>query len=106
AGLLLRAVTSMAIARGEYEVGSFYDFAWIVPWLTYAWAALEVPVSPREEAPETLSQPPVAVAFVAVPVLLVPAIGYGIPFAAPLGPPIDSFRALLTSVTTVGGLAL
>ena len=105
-GLLLRAGTSLAIAQGEYHPGSYHDLAWIVPWLSYAWAAMEAPASPREELPVTVPQPPVAIAFSAVPVLLVPALGYGMLFVAPLGPPIDSFRALLTSVTTVGGLGL
>ena len=47
-----------------------------------------------------------AVALSVVPVLLIPALGYGMLFVSPLGPAIDSFRALLTSVTTVCGLAL
>ena len=37
---VLRLGTNEAISRGAYHVGSFYDFAWIAPWLCYAWAAL------------------------------------------------------------------
>ena len=27
--------------RGEYQVGTLYDLAWIAPWLCYAWAAAD-----------------------------------------------------------------
>ena len=46
-GFVLRLDTNQAIARGDYQVGSFYDLAWIAPWLCYAWAAAEAPASPR-----------------------------------------------------------
>ena len=58
-----------------------------------------------EEAVE-VAEPPTTIAFSAVPVLLIPLIGYGMLLLEPLGAPMDSFRALLTGVTTVGGLAL
>jgi hypothetical protein len=77
-GFVLRLATSMAIARGEYQVGSVHDLAWIVPWLCYAWAAHEAPASPVEEDRIELSAPPRSVAVTAVPVFLIPAIGYGV----------------------------
>ena len=104
-GFVLRLGASMAIARGEYRPGTLYDLAWITPWLIYEWAAYLAPASKREDAAEVPEAPP-AIAFSAVPVLLIPAIGYGMILIEPLGAPIDSFRSLLTGVTTVGGLAL
>lgn len=104
-GFVLRLGASMAIARGEYRPGTLYDLAWITPWLCYAWAAYLAPASKREEAADA-PEAPTTIAFSAVPVLLIPAVGYGMILIEPLGAPIDSFRALLTGVTTVGGLAL
>jgi PAS domain S-box-containing protein len=102
-GFVLRIGTSLAITRGEYQSGSLHDLAWVAPWLCYAWAALEAPPSPRnEEIPAV--PPPVLLS--AVPVLLIPAIGYGVLQVESTEPTVDSFRVLLTSVTTVCGLAL
>ena len=104
-GAVLRIGTSRAIARGVYHPGTLHDLAWILPWLCYAWAAYFAPESKREDAIEVHEAPP-AIAFSAVPVLLIPAIGYGMILFEPLGAPTDSFRSLLTGVTTVGGLGL
>jgi two-component system NtrC family sensor kinase len=104
-GAVLRIGTSRAIARGEYHPGTLHDLAWILPWLCYAWAAYFAPESKREDAIEAPEAPP-AIAFSALPVLLIPAIGYGMIMFEPLGAPTDSFRSLLTGVTTVGGLGL
>jgi PAS domain S-box-containing protein len=104
-GFVLRMGANLAIERGEYQPGTVLDLAWIVPWLSYAWAAFEAPVSKREGTFD-LPGPPTAIALSAVPVLLIPLVGYGTILIDPLGPPTDSFRALLTGVTTVGGLAL
>ena len=104
-GFVLRLGTSTAIVRGEYQVGSVHDLAWIVPWLFFAWAAREAPASEPENQTVEVSQPP-ALAFSALPVLLIPAIGYAVVVFQPLGDPTDSFRALLTSMTTLCGLGL
>ena len=104
-GLALRIGTNVAIARGDYHPGSVHDLAWIVPWLCYAWAAAEAPPSRRQEDVE-IPDAPTAIALSAVPVLLIPLVGYGTILIDPQGSPTDSFRALLTGVTTVGGLAL
>jgi PAS domain S-box-containing protein len=104
-GFVLRIGTSLAIARGDYRPGTLHDLAWITPWLFYAWAAYMAPRSKREEALE-VPEAPTTIAFSAVPVLLIPAIGYGMILLEPLSATMDSFRALLTGVTTVGGLAL
>ena len=105
-GFVLRGIASGAIARGEYQVGSIYDLAWIAPWLFYAWAAAETPPSPAEpdllEAPHEVA----SVALLAVPSLLIPLIGYGVLNVASVSEQVDSFRLFLTSLTTVAALGL
>jgi PAS domain S-box-containing protein len=106
-GALIRIETSTAIADGTYHIGSFYDFAWIAPYLFYAWAASEAPASP--EAESEAEERPSGLTFAllsTMPVLLIPIIGYA---SVPLGstdPENASFRALLTGMATVGGLGL
>jgi two-component system NtrC family sensor kinase len=104
-GFFLRILTSLAIIRGTYQSGTVYDLAWIVPFLCYAAAALASPESPAESDVEV----PVArkhALVSAMPVFLIPLVGYGTLYLQPLGGTDDSFRALLTSVMTVAGLGL
>jgi PAS domain S-box-containing protein len=105
-GFILRIGTNQAIARGDYQVGSLHDLAWIAPWLCYAWAAIDAPPS----MPEPLeAERPVAsssVMLLALPALLIPLIGYGVLNLESVGEPVDSFRLFLTSLTTVVGLGL
>ena len=105
-GFVLRIVTSLAIVRGRYQSGTLYDLAWILPFLCYASAALASPASPtasdRVEAPDR----PLHIAVSAVAVFLIPLLGYGALYVQPLGGTADSFRALLTGLTTVAGLGL
>jgi PAS domain S-box-containing protein len=104
-GFFLRIDTSLAIMSGRYQSGTIHDLAWIIPYLCYSWAALEAPRSPAEErAPAGRGALPIVAS--AVPVILIPVIGYGWLQVASIGPSIDSFRALLTSLLTVGGLGL
>jgi PAS domain S-box-containing protein len=105
AGLLLRISTNQAITRGEYQVGTLYDLAWILPWLCYAWAAVESPPSPPERAPE-LSHDTSPVMVLVLPALFIPLVGYGVLNIQSMGEPVDSFRLFLTSLTTVVGLGL
>ena len=104
-GFFLRILTSLAIIRGSYQSGTVYDLAWIVPFLCYAAAALAAPASPAESAVE-VQAPPKHALVSAVPVFLIPLVGYGTLYLQPLGGADDSFRALLTSVMTVAGLGL
>ena len=107
-GFLLRLVANQAIASGEYQVGGFYDLAWIVPYLFYAWAAAEAPASPAP-APALGSEEIHGVSpvgLLAVPALLIPLIGYGTLNIESVGEPVDSYRLFLTSLTTVGALCL
>jgi PAS domain S-box-containing protein len=105
-GFLLRIVTSLAIVRGQYQSGTLYDLAWILPFLCYAAAALSAPDSPalsdRMEAPSRTLH----IAISAVAVFLIPLLGYGALNVQPIGGAADSFRALLTGLTTVAGLGL
>jgi PAS domain S-box-containing protein len=105
-GFVVRAVASGAIARGNYQVGTLYDLAWIAPWLCYAWAALETPTSLEEtrdlESPHEIA----SVGLLALPSLLIPLIGYGVLNLQSMGEPVDSFRLFLTSLTTVAALGL
>ncbi|HEX6464505.1 MAG TPA: ATP-binding protein [Vicinamibacterales bacterium] len=106
-GFMLRAVTSDAIVANRYHEGSVYDLAWIIPYLCYLWAVLE--------APATSPDPPNLPArrcrwdngFVpAIPVLVMPIVGFGLLRVQPLGDPGDTVRLLLTTMATVTGLGL
>jgi PAS domain S-box-containing protein len=106
-GFFLRLITSLAIAGGSYHVGSLFDLAWIVPYLVYAWAAATAPASTRD-APARAHIPIAgdSALLSAIPVLLIPLVGYGLLRLQPLGEPGDSFRVLVTTMTTVAGLGL
>jgi PAS domain S-box-containing protein len=106
-GFFLRIFTSLAIASGTYRSGTLFDLAWIVPFVFYAWAAAEAPPSPQEDdsALETpLSSGSAIVS--AIPVFLVPVVGFGLLRMQSLGEPGDSFRILLTTLVTIAGLGL
>ncbi len=105
-GFFLRLLTSVAIVRGSYQSGSVYDLAWLVPFLCYAGAALAAPNSPAASDAVEAPAPPLHVMVSAIPVFLIPFVGYGTLYLQPLGVADDSFRALLTSVMTVAGLGL
>jgi PAS domain S-box-containing protein len=105
-GFFLRIFTSMAIAQGTYQAGTLYDLAWILPLISYAMAAAGAPASidDREQVDPPVRPVPVSVA--ALPVLVIPIVGYGWLFVQPLGVTGDAFRALLTGLVTLAGLAL
>ena len=105
-GFFLRILTSLAIIRGSYQSGTVYDLAWLVPFLCYAGAALAAPQSPTETELIEAPSAPLHVIVSAIPVFMIPLIGYGALYVQPLGAADDSFRALLTSVMTVAGLGL
>jgi hypothetical protein len=104
-GFVFRFDVSRAILQGSYQSGTIRDLAWVVPFLCYAWAALASPASPRHEEREAPAAVPSA--FIsAVPVFLIPVVGYGWLYVSSLGVAADSFRSLMTSIMTVGGLGL
>jgi PAS domain S-box-containing protein len=105
-GFFLRIVTSLAIMRGQYQTGTLYDMAWIAPFLCYAGAALLAPDSPKTSGTVELPSRAIHPAVVALPVFLIPLVGYSALYLQPLGGTGDSFRALLTGLVTVAGLGL
>jgi PAS domain S-box-containing protein len=105
-GFILRILTSLAIVRGAYQSGTIYDMAWLVPFLCYAVAAVAAPASPAESDAVEAPTAPLHVLVSAIPVFLIPLVGYSTLYLQPLGVADDSFRALLTSVMTVAGLGL
>jgi PAS domain S-box-containing protein len=104
-GFFLRIDTSLAILSGRYQSGTIRDLAWIIPFLCYLWAALQAPPSPAEDSAVS-KRNMLSVVAAAVPVMLIPVIGYGWLQLVSIGSSGDSFRALLTSLLTVGGLGL
>jgi len=106
-GFAMRAVASLAIARGDYAPGMAYDLAWIVPYLALVWAAATAPPSAE---PVTLADAqiettlPSWLSFVAL--ATIPMVGYGVRWTAPFGDPVDEFRGLLTAVSVLAVLAV
>jgi len=106
-GFFLRVGTSVAISHDTYRLGSVLDFAWLVPFLCYLWAAMDAPrSSPLEEPAIESSVEPTPVLLSVVPLLAVPLVGYGLLRVQPLGDPGDSFRVLLTTMTIICGVGL
>lgn len=103
-GLLIRMASGYTL-EGAFHGDIAFGLSWIVPFLSYGWAAAEAPATPVDQRPnaaEGASSPLLLV----VPVLLVPAIGYGLANLSALGDPGDSFRVLLTTLTTVAGFGV
>lgn len=106
AGFFLRFLTSFAITNNTYQSGTLYDLAWIIPLLLYAAGALSAPPSPPLDAPIEPPSRTLRALVSAIPVALIPLIGYSGLYVQPLGATGDSFRALLTGLMTVAGLGL
>ena len=106
-GSLLLTTNVGSMAAGTYVTGSFGDIGWIVPFWCFAWAASEAPASPKPEvsplANWIVSRAMSPLLFVPV---LVPIVGYGPRFIAPLGPSVDRICDLVTALTLTGALAL
>ena len=104
-GFVLRIDTSLAILSGQYQSGTIRDLAWIIPFLCYVWAAVDAPPSRADEGvPARRTMAPALAS--AIPVMLIPVVGYGWMQFASISESGDSFRALVTSLLTVGGLGL
>jgi PAS domain S-box-containing protein len=106
-GFVLRFATNNAISAGRFYDGSVYDLAWIVPYFCYLWAALEAPRSVPDPPGLPARRGPWDNGFVsAIPVLVMPIVGFGLLRVQPLGDPGDTVRLLLTTMATVVGLGL
>jgi PAS domain S-box-containing protein len=106
AGFFLRLVTSGAISSGLYREGTFYDLAWIVPFVCYLWAAAEAPASSGDAEPVPTRGGWQDGLFSMAPVFLIPVIGFGLLRVQPLGDPGDAVRLLLTVLAMVAGLGV
>ena len=106
AGFFLRLITSAAISSDRYHEGSVYDLAWIVPFMSYVWAAIEAPASSGDAEPVPARGGWRAAMFSSAPVFLIPVIGFGLLKVQPLGDPGDSVRLLLTILAMVAGLGV
>ena len=102
-GFFLRLVTSGAISSGRYHEGSFYDLAWIVPFVCYLWAAPRRRVLGRCRTRCRARGGWQAALLSARPVFLIPLIGFGLLRLQPIGDPGDSVRLLLTVAGDGGG---
>jgi len=106
-GFALRLVTNNAISADRYHEGTIYDFAWIVPYGSFLWAAMEAPATVPDPEDLPARRGRWDSGFVsAIPVLAMPVIGFGLLRVQPLGDPGDTIRLLLTTMATVAGLGL
>ncbi|MBA3640401.1 MAG: PAS domain S-box protein [Acidobacteria bacterium] len=103
-GFFFSLITSRAIAEGSYQAGTLFDLAWIAPFASYAVAAASAPRSSDLEDATLAPVRMLPAAWAAVPVVLIPLIGYGALWLQPLGGSGDAFRALITALLTVAGL--
>lgn len=105
-GFFLRLITSDAISSGQYHEGSFYDLAWIVPFICYLWAAIEAPASAGDAESVPTRGGWQAAVFSAAPVFLIPVIGFGLLRVQPIGDQGDAVRLLLTVLAMVAGFGI
>ncbi|MGH9410880.1 MAG: two-component system sensor histidine kinase NtrB, partial [Vicinamibacterales bacterium] len=107
AALGFRMAATTAVDIPAVHLVPIFGLAWIVPFLCYAWAAAEAPSTPpaSESVEPAITNVPLS-QVLAIPVLLIPAIGYVLTDAVPMGEPGDSVRVLLTTLTMIAGLGL
>ena len=93
--------------RTQYQTGSAVDVGWMLPFWFAAWAAATAPGSEMESPPISLAAvrhaPPV---LLYIALVSVPAVGYGVRYAMPLGETVDRLRDLATAFTLLAGIAL
>jgi PAS domain S-box-containing protein len=100
AGALLLMPNVVTMMTGRYVTGSVGDIGWIVPFWYYARAAAEAPPS-TDTAPsvDQWTGTPEAGLILLGAIVVAPLIGYVPRYLLPLGPPIDHYRDLATSLT-------
>lgn len=100
----------LPLAGGLNVTGPFATtlsgIAWLASYLFYAKAALAAPPSPSAADGVDLPSHLVNGVVSAIPVALIPLVGYTVVHLQPLPETADLFRALLTSVMTVAGLGI
>jgi PAS domain S-box-containing protein len=106
-GFATLTVSNFEIGRGLYQSGFVYDFAWILPFAFFPWAATEAPGSePADSAASEqgdLERPRPWVIFAAV--AMIPILDFGLRRLVP-DDTLSSVRDLSTAVTLISVLSL
>lgn len=107
-GILFRTALSLQLLREALPPDALpqavLDLAWIIPYAGWTWAAYEAPASSEADEPVIAEEVPWWPSAIAV--AIIPAVGYGVRLAYPLGAPVDGFRDLLTAFAAVVGVVL
>jgi PAS domain S-box-containing protein len=100
-------LSNFEIGRGLYRSGFVYDFAWILPFAFFPWAASTAPASESADSPAAdsgeVDRPRPWVIFAAV--ALIPFLDFGLRRIVP-DDTLSSVRDLSTAVTLISVLSL
>jgi len=106
-GFATLTLSNFEIARGLYRSGFVYDFAWILPFAFFPWAATTSPASESADSPAAdaaeLERPRPWVIFAAV--AMIPILDFGLRRLVP-DETLSSVRDLSTAVTLISVLSL
>jgi PAS domain S-box-containing protein len=106
-GFATLTLSNFEISHGLYQSGFVYDFAWILPFAFFPWAATTAPASEPVDsgkaAQEELERPRPWVIFAAV--AMIPILDFGLRRLVP-DETLSSVRDLSTAVTLISVLSL
>ena len=106
-GFATLTLSNFEIGRGLYRSGFVYDFAWILPFAFFPWAATTAPASESADSPAAdrgeLERPRPWVIFAAV--AMIPILDFGLRRLVP-DETLSSVRDLSTAVTLISVLSL
>jgi PAS domain S-box-containing protein len=106
-GFATLTLSNFEIGRGLYRSGFVYDFAWILPFAFFPWAATAAPASESADTPSAeageLDRPRPWVIFAAV--AMIPILDFGLRRLIP-DDTLSSVRDLSTAVTLISVLSL
>jgi PAS domain S-box-containing protein len=106
-GFATLTLSNFEIGRGLYQSGFVYDFAWILPFAFFPWAATEAPASEPADSSASeqgeLERPRPWVIFAAV--AMIPILDFGLRRLVP-DDTLSSVRDLSTAVTLISVLSL
>jgi PAS domain S-box-containing protein len=106
-GFATLTLSNVEIGRGLYRSGFVYDFAWILPFAFFPWAATTAPASEPADSPTAdrgeLERPRPWVIFAAV--AMIPILDFGLRRLVP-DDTLSSVRDLSTAVTLISVLSL